>query len=80
MEKNPCYHNGVCICLQINFHWLSTIGYFFNKTKELSPMWMYSKGADSSDIYGIEEVLSLACFMPIGDHKQEIDGIAFLAV
>ena len=43
-------------------------------------MWMYSKGADSSDIYGIEEVLSLACFMPIGDHKQEIDGIAFLAV
>ena len=33
-----------------------------------------------ADIYGIEEVLSLACLMPIQDHKEEMDGIAFLAV
>ena len=34
----------------------------------------------AADIYGIEEVFSLACLMPIQDHKEEMDGIAFLAL
>ena len=40
----------------------------------------YSLSRLAHTIYGIEEVLSLACLMPIGDHKEEMDGIAFLAV